>query len=181
MSGAHHLIEAAWQARRDGRHDEAERQAVQGIAVARQAGARADLITALKALGHIVCDDHQNERALRLYEEAVALCREEHDPLLLAHTVRHLGDVHRHASRPIEADRCYSEALALYRGAAQPPPLDVANAMRPAALVKEATGDLEAAKALWSDARRLYDMAGVQVAAAECSRRLSRLSVAEEE
>lgn len=94
----------------------------------------------------------------------------------LAHTVRHLGDVHRRAGRLIEADRCYSEALSLYRAAPQPPPLDFANAIRPAALIKEAAGDLESAKALWVDARRLYEIAGVQVAVDECGTRLSRLA-----
>jgi len=52
--------------------------------------------------------------------------------LLLAHTVRHLGDLHRDADRLSEADRCYSEALSLYPTSASPRHLDFANALRKA-------------------------------------------------
>ena len=50
-----------------------------------------------------------------MYEEAVAICREESDPLTLAHTVRHLGDVHQDAGRVELAEPCYDEALVVYR------------------------------------------------------------------
>jgi tetratricopeptide (TPR) repeat protein len=176
MSDAKQLIEAAWQARREDRHGDAERDLLQAIALAREANARMELIHALKVLAHLVRDLDQNERALPLYEEAVTLCRHEQDPLLLAQTVRHLGDLHRGDGRLVEADRCYSEALSLYRAAPAPPALDFANAIRPAALLKEAEGDLETAKTLWSEAQRLYEAVGLPRAVEECSRRLSRLA-----
>ena len=43
------------------------------------------------------------------------------------------------------------------------------------ALVKEAEGDVNAARQLWSEARPLYEAAGVRQAVEECDRRLSRL------
>ncbi len=175
VSEAQGLIEAAWQARREGRHGDAQRDLLRAIASARAADSRRELIGALKALAHVVRDLGQDQRARPLYEEAVALCREEHDPLLLAHSVRHLGDVHRSAGRLAEAGRCYAEALSLYRAAPAPPALDFANAVRPAALLKEAEGDPAAAKALWEDAQRLYTEAGVPRAAEECRKRLARL------
>jgi tetratricopeptide (TPR) repeat protein len=175
MTGAKQLIDAAWQARREKRHGDAERDLLQAITWARQANLRTELIHALTALAHVLRDLGQDERALPLYQEAVALCREEQDSLLLAHTARHLGDLHRRAGRLLEADSCYSEALSLYRAAEAPPPLDFANAIRPAALLREAEGDLKTARTLWLEALRLYDAVGVRDAADECSRRLSRL------
>ncbi len=175
MGNVQQLIQAGWQARRDERYEDAERDLVQAIASAREANLRRELIHALKALAHVVRDRDEDERARALYEEAVDRCREEHDPLLLAHTVRHLGDLHRGAGRLSEAERCYSEALSLYRAAPAPPPLDFANAIRPAALLKEAEGDLSTAKTLWLEALRLYEAAGVRQAVEECNRRLSRL------
>ncbi len=125
------LIDAAWQARSEDRHADAERDLLRAIALAREANLRVDLIRGLEALSHVVRDLGQDEGALPLSEEAVALSREENDPLLLAHSVRHLGDLHRAGGRLVEADRCYSEALSLYRAAPAPLPLDFANAIRP--------------------------------------------------
>ncbi len=173
MSNVQQLIDEAWQARREERHGDAERDLLQAITAARQAHLRRELIRALKALAHVARDLGEDARAQPLYEEAVALCREEPDRLLLAHTVRHLGDLHRHAGRLAEAERCYSEAVSLYRAAPAPPPLDFANAIRPAALLKEAQGDFQGARPLWSEARRLYEAAGISQAVEECSRRLS--------
>lgn len=64
MSNALALIDAAWRARREGRHDDAEQQAHQAIALARQVESRTDLIRALKALAHILGGSDQDERAL---------------------------------------------------------------------------------------------------------------------
>ncbi len=105
----------------------------------------------------------------------MALSREEEDPLLLAHSVRHLGDVHRGAGRLVEADRCYSEALSLYRAVPAPSPLDFANAIRPMAFLKEAEGDVKVARRLWAEARPLYEAAGIRRAVDECDTRVSRL------
>ena len=49
------------------------------------------------------------------YEEAVVLLREADQPLVLAHTIRHLGDVYLEQGRPDLAEPCYHEALGLYR------------------------------------------------------------------
>jgi tetratricopeptide (TPR) repeat protein len=114
-----------------------------------------------------------DERAVLLYEEAVGLSRAEGDPLLLAHTVRHLGDLHRRADRLTQADTCYREALALYRSADAADAGDVANALRPAALLKERQGDPDAARALWSEAKTLYAAAGIQQGVDECDRHLA--------
>lgn len=173
MNSLQEVIEKAWQDRREGRYEDAERGLQQAISSSRKAGLRADLIRALKALAHVVRDLAQSKRALPLYEEAVALSREEGDALLLAHTVRHLGDLYRETGRIEDAERCYQEALSLYRAAPQPQPLDFANALRPAAILKEMQGDVAGAEQLWLEARRLYELAGVSQGVEECDRRLS--------
>jgi tetratricopeptide (TPR) repeat protein len=167
------LVENARQARREGRYEDAERDLRQAISTSREAGLRADLIRALKALAHVVRDLGRTARALPLYEEAVRLSREEGDTLLLAHTVRHLGDLHREAARIADAERCYQEALSLYRAASKVRPLDLANALRPAAILEEMIGDVEAARQSWLEARRFYELAGAAEGVEECDRRLS--------
>ena len=97
------------------------------------------------------------------------------DALALAHTVRHIGDIHRGAGRPDLAAPCYHEALALYRSNDRTDPLDLANALRPMAILEEAAGNTEAAAALWREARDLYARANVAEGAAECAARLDGL------
>ena len=165
------LMEAAQVARREHRLPDARRDLVEAMALCRQ-GQRRERIRALKALGQIERDMGQGEAALLLYDEAVTLCRAEADPLLLAHTVRHVADIHRNAGRLTEAEPLYDEALALYRGQ-QPNPLDLANTLRPLGLLLEATGRREEAKLLWEEARVLYAAAGVEAGVAECLARLA--------
>jgi tetratricopeptide (TPR) repeat protein len=169
------LVRQAQRARREHRLTDAHRDLVEAVAVGRQAGARRELVLALKGLGQIERDLGRGDAARPLYEEAVSLCREEGDPLALAHTVRHLGDIHREAGRVESAEPCYHEALALYRGHEDTPPLDLANAIRPLAILKQDAGEVEEARRLWEEARDLYAAANVQEGVAGCSASLARL------
>ncbi len=123
-------------------------------------------------LGQIERDEDRAENALPYYQEAVSLCRDERDSLRLAHTVRHLADLHRGAGRLELAASCYDEALALYRAHEHTAPLDLANAIRGFALLQDARGDSEEGRRLWKEARALYLAAGVREGVEECSARL---------
>ena len=67
------------------------------------------------------------------------------------------------------------EALALYRSNDRTDPLDLANALRPLAILEEAAGHTDSAAALWREARDLYARANVAEGAAECAARLDGL------
>ena len=73
------------------------------------------------------------------------------------------------------AESCYHEALALYRRDEQTSPIDLANAIRPLAILKDDAGEKEEAKQLWKEARDLYATVNVQEGVAESSARLARL------
>lgn len=163
-------------ARREARLADAHRDLIEAVALSRRAADRRELVHALKGLGQIERDMGRNLEALACYAEAVALCRQLADPLLLAHTVRHLGDVHRHAASLDLAESCYDEALALYRSRADADRLDLANAIRPLAILKEATGDLAEARRLWTAARDLYASVDVRAGVEEGSARIARLT-----
>lgn len=136
---------------------------------------RPELIRALKGLGQIDRDLNNRERALSSYQEAVIICREEGDPLLLAHTLRHVGDIFQDNGQDELAGPYYEEALSIYRRHDQTLPLDLANAVRPLALLKEKANHFEEAKRLWTEARDLYASVNVPKGVAECSARLARL------
>ena len=96
------------------------------------------------------------ERALVRQRRAVALWRELGDPAPLAHAVRHIADILVEAGRADEARAPIAEMLALYRQARDAPPLDVANALRSAAVQAEVIGDGDTAEAFWLQARQRY-------------------------
>ena len=170
------LIKAGYLARREGRSADALREFSEAVALCRQGGTPRDLIEALKGLGQIERDMGRGDAALPLYVAAVKLCRKESDALLLAHTVRHLGDIHQDAGRFDDAEPCYREALAIYRSETATGKLDLANALRPFAILQEQRANKDEAIRLWSEARDLYDAVGVREGVEEATRRLAYLS-----
>jgi tetratricopeptide (TPR) repeat protein len=170
------LVVEGYQARRDGRLEDAKRSFAAAIDLCRPAGSSALLVRALTGLGQIERDTGNLHEALRLYLEAVALCRTLGDPFRLAHTIRHQGDILRNQEEFELAEPCYIEALAIYRSHEQSSAGDVANALRGFALVKTATGANEEARQLWLEARELYAQAGVEAGVLECETQMARLT-----
>ena len=93
------LVNRAIAARSEHRLNDAKASWTEALALARHSSTKAELICALKGLGQIERDLHHNDAALPLYEEAVVLGRQIDDPLSLAHTIRHFGDILRHAGK----------------------------------------------------------------------------------
>jgi len=147
----------------------------EAVAVCRREGHQRELVTALGKLGHVELDMTNIDAALAAYEEAVGISEDLGDLQLIAHTVRHLGDVHRHGNRLQEAEGCYERALEIYTGFANPHPCEHANAIRPTAIIKEELGHDDKARKLWEQARELYGKGGVQERVDECSERLAGL------
>ncbi len=145
------------------------------VALARRHDDPVALARALHGRANVERDRGRREVALRLYREAVPLCRRGDDPLVLAHTVRHLGDVLREMGDLEGAEPCYTEALALYRVHSSPPLLDVANAVRRMAILRETRDEREEARALWREARDLYREAGIEAGVSESSAHLEHL------
>ncbi len=109
--------------------------------------------------------------ARRCYEEAVALLRQLEEPLFLAHTVRHLGDIYFEEALPELAEPCYQEALELYRKHPERSALDLANAIRSLAVLRAHQG-----RALWEEAREIYTTLGIEAGVKEAADRIAALS-----
>jgi tetratricopeptide (TPR) repeat protein len=105
------------------------------------------------------------------YEEAVVLFREVDEPLVLAHTIRHLGDVYLEQGRSDLAEPCYHEALRLYRSHEDRSSLDLANAIRSLAVLR-----WEQTKALWEEVRELYTTLNIEAGIKESAARVAALS-----
>lgn len=170
------LLQRALQARTEHRPLDARRDLVAAVETSHKDGIPADSARALAALGQIERDLGDSANALRLYEEVAAIHRAEGNALRLAHTVRHVADIHRHEHRFDLAEPCYHQALDIYRGNAETPPLDLANAIRGLALLKTETGAIEEAQRLWMEARDLYKAVNVAAGVEESTRRLADLA-----
>lgn len=110
------------------------------------------------------------------YKFAVARARKVDDPLKLAHRVRHLGDAYYYAGRAELAEPCYVEALSIYRGHEHTQQLDLANAIRSFAVIKDEVGASEEANLLWQEAHDLYVSLNVTAGIAESAARLALLA-----
>jgi len=164
------LLTRAALAKREGHLTDARRDAAHAAGLLREETPGIELAEALRLLGEVERKLHQDVAARGHYEEAVELCRFHADPLTQAHTIRHLGDVYYETGYPELAEPCYREALDLYRGQVNTPPLELANAIRSMA------GDMEQAKMLWQEARDLYALVNVPEGVKESSSQLARLA-----
>ena len=170
------LLQRCDAARKAGRGEEARDLAEQAVALCRQAGDEVGLGKALVLLGQIERGLGSREAALAAYGEAVRIARGQDLPLMLAHRLRHVGDIEREMDRLDSAARHYEEALRLYRARPDADALDLANLLRPLALLAEKAGDAEAARLFWQEARGLYARAGVQAGEEEARVGLARLA-----
>jgi len=110
--------------------------------------------------------------ARKCYEEAVELFRGIGEPLVLAHVVRHLGDVYLEQDCAELAEPCYHEARNLYLSQGDNSSLDLANAIRSLAMLR-----WEQSKALWKEAQALYTNLDVGSGIDESKARISALSM----
>jgi tetratricopeptide (TPR) repeat protein len=155
---ASELILAGHRARREGHPENAKDLFVQAFTSTDSIVERAD---ALRGHANAESDLGAFTKAAKCYRDASALLRGLDEPLRLAHTVRHLGDVLRRAGRTPEALPSYEEALRIYRDHPEAAPLDVGNTLRGYGLLLEGMGDRERAREAWAEALRIYREAGV--------------------
>jgi tetratricopeptide (TPR) repeat protein len=168
------LVRKGVAARRAGQYSEAFRYLNEAAALCGP-GEDDDRANVLRELGELSRNTQDLKAALSHYEQAVALLRNSANRLKFAHTLRHLGDVHAEQQHSNEAERCFAEALAIYRANPGASPLDLANAIRSHALLKSETGQAKEALELWLEAAVLYKGLGIAEGVQECRRRAEQL------
>ena len=109
------------------------------------------------------------------YAEAARIYHDQNDTLAYAHTIRHIADIYREESNLSEAKPLYEESLELYRSNLNTKLLDLANTVRPYALLNEKQGNLDLAMELWDEARCLYGSLRLDAGVSECKEHISQL------
>ncbi len=138
-----------------------------------------DVAEAMHLRANVAIDRGKPGMAERLWKESVRLCETLGDDLMLAHKVRHLGDLARLRGRDADALACYERAAALHR--AHPPEsaaerLDFGNLMVRLATVRQVRGEHHAALAGWQAARACYAALDLAAGVADCDAHIAALT-----
>ncbi|WP_254291406.1 hypothetical protein [Sphingomonas tagetis] len=161
-------------ARRDGRSADARHCFGEAVHACREDG---DLICEAHALtrcAQVARDTGNLDWAIHDQQEAIALYRKAGAGPELAHALRHAGEMFLEQQRHAHAATSLHEALDLYRADAEAAPLDVANALRAAALLAETLDERDEARRFWTDARSLYE-SSCESGVVEADQRLAAL------
>ncbi len=128
-------------------------------------------------LAYVERNLHDLDTSQSHYRQASEIYRSLDNPLKTAHTVRHAADILREQMKPYEAAPLFAESLEIYRRHKDTPPLDLANAIRGFALLKEQVGERKEALNLWREARDLYELTGIEAGVSESDRRIRSLGI----
>jgi tetratricopeptide (TPR) repeat protein len=110
--------------------------------------------------------------AARLYDQACAAYELLGDAKRAMHALRHAAELRLQVGAIPEAQAAMSRVLGVYR-AHGADGLEMANALRVAALAEEAAGSSASAGELWTEARDLYGELGIEAGVAEADRHLA--------
>jgi tetratricopeptide (TPR) repeat protein len=173
------LVKRALAARRDGDAQSAEAAAREALSLARSQtdGAGRDaLVVALSVMAQVDQDAGRLDVATQRYAQAAEVCRRRPVSPRLPHVLRHLGMLQFRARNLLAAISCCEEAVEIRRSEPSTPPLEMANTLRPLALIRETEGRRAEAAALWKEASSLYAAAGVESGVEESRTRLAALA-----
>jgi hypothetical protein len=109
------------------------------------------------------------------YADAAKAYRGQNETLAYAHAIRHIADIFCLESNLDEAKPLYEESIQLYRSNLETKLLDLANAVRPYALLQEQFGNLDLAVQLWREARNLYSSLRLDAGISECEAHISQI------
>ncbi len=169
------LLTEAWAKRRV-----ADYEAAKALVTQAQELCSADDFASLGRIYHIYMQfeaDHNNlEEAIALCEQSVANYKKTGIPAKMAHSIRHLADLKRELGLAKEAVQNYRGAVEIYREQGDTSPGNLANALRGFALTLELVGEEEEAKAVWQEAKELYQACGLQAGVDEALQHIDDLA-----
>ena len=137
-----------------------------------------DPVTEAISCGRKARADGRFAEARQHYAQAAKVHRDGEDFLAYAHTIRHIADIFQQEANLVEAKPIYEECLELYRSNLSTRILDLANTVRPYAILNEELGDVDIARKLWEEARSLYGSIRLSQGVSECDAHLSKLQQA---
>lgn len=160
------LLQDAWSVRKESNYDEGRNLLQKAVNLCED--------TDYENLGRIWAisaqydrDSGDLEHALDSSRQSCAYYRSAANNLLVAHSVRHIGDILSALGKQDEARDHYEEALYIYRSDPETGKQDLANTLRPYGLLLLKIREIEKAKELLGEAKALYQAVGSQAGVEE--------------
>ncbi len=166
------LLEQGREAKREHRLEAARSLFQQAVDQSDDHGLRAKLY---EELAYSERSLRELDAAREHYLRSSEIYRSLENALKTAHTMRHAADILREQGQLEQAESLYGEAIEIYRQQKETPPLDLGNAIRGYALLKEETGERVQALKLWREARELYELVGIDAGIVESGKRIKSL------
>ncbi len=170
------ILDQALRDRSGGRFEQARVGFLQALEKSTLNNDRQGRLLALKGLAQVARDSRRPVQALPFLKEATQLARDTGDEIMIAHTIRHLADTFCEIGQAELARPLYLEAVQIFQNNPMASNLDLANSLRPAALLFESLGDYSRASSFWQEAREGYSAAAIEDGVAECDEGIRRCS-----
>lgn len=168
------LLKQANSARRNNLFEEARQKILSALESARSFSDSELYAKSLNDMARIERDLGNNPSSIAKYKELLRLQEKNANKSGLAHALRHLGDIYLDEGMLDQAENHYLRALDIYRNSHQNVQVDLANAIRGYALLKEQQGKLKEALSLWKEARILYEGNNILSGVEECTTWIER-------
>ena len=171
-----HLLEEAWNKRREGNYQEAREHVKKAHDLA-----EGDDYNSLGRIFHIYAqfesDQDNFQKALELYQQSLGFYKKTNNSDKIAHSTRHIADIQRTLGQDADSEDNYREAIGIYRANSQTKTGDLANALRGFALVLEKRSKISEAKTTWEETKELYQASNIQAGVAEANQKLDSLQI----
>ena len=151
------LVEQAHMAKKENRWDDAHAALTEAV----DSSSGLELAIATRELAELERNMGERDSSIKNYKDAVALYRDLDEPLRLAHTIRHLGDVLSETGDLERARPNYVEALRIYDESKDANVLDVTNAKGSMARLLSRIDEREEAIELWKECAAGYGSLGI--------------------
>jgi len=170
------LLEQGRNAKRAHRLEDAKSSFQQALGESAQSDDSALRAKVFEELAYVERSLRDLDAAREHYLQSSEIYRSLDNPLKTAHTMRHAADILREQKKTGQAASLYFEALEIYRSQKETLPLDLGNAIRGFALLKEDIGDRVQALSLWGEARDIYQLVGIDAGISESAARIRSLA-----
>lgn len=171
------LLSKADSARKENRLEEAQKNIVSAIEMSGRISDMGLFIQALNDLARIRRDLGNSASSIAAYQELANLQEKNKDQPGLAHTIRHLGDIHMDEGLYDVAEVYYKKSISIYKTDKQTPSLDHANALRGYALLLIQKDKKKEAVSHWKKAKDLYEKCRIATGVEECDHFIEKLTI----
>ncbi|MEM8891988.1 MAG: tetratricopeptide repeat protein [Bacteroidota bacterium] len=171
----HQLLKNAWIQRGKGNYEQAR-----VLLEKAQASCRETDYHELGRIYHIYMQFESDQgdyiKAIELNKQSLNYYEKSQDKDRIAHSTRHLADLHRYVDQDLKSEGLYRKAVNIYRDTPHTNPGDLANALRGLGLVLAKLNKQKEAIEVWQEVKALYQACDLPEGVEEAKEKLASFS-----